>query len=152
MPYRQRCRDLPACERPNSLVSQICFCGRMEVNRSISHAPHAFDDIMLLRCLTEHVADRCGLDLTDGAAVRRVLDGDMSCCRGDVHDHSLCLELPAMLRLLFRLETSSSEDLGIAGLRRLWRQYSDILSRFRAAKLLQIASGADVQGESPIVS
>jgi len=37
-----------------------------------------------------------------------------------------------MLILLFRLETSSSEDLGVDGLRRLWRQHSEILGRFGA--------------------
>jgi hypothetical protein len=36
-----------------------------------------------------------------------------------------------MLTLLFRLESSSSEDIGIAGLHTLWRQHSEILERFR---------------------
>lgn len=40
-------------------------------------------------------------------------------------------QLSTMLTLLFRLEASSSEDLGNTGLRRLWRQHRELLARFR---------------------
>lgn len=35
-----------------------------------------------------------------------------------------------MLVLLYRLEGSSSEDLGFDGMRKLWRQHSETLARF----------------------
>jgi hypothetical protein len=39
-----------------------------------------------------------------------------------------------MMILLYRLEASSSEDLGVEGLRRLWRQHGEILARFQVGE------------------
>lgn len=115
------------------------------MNTSRSDTAYVSDDILALRRLVEQVAERCGLDLTDRVAVRRILDGDLSQCRVNESNLSFSQELPGMLTLLFRLESSSSEDLGISGLRRLWRQHSEILVRFKAGKLLQRASGPRLQ-------
>lgn len=89
------------------------------------------EDLLALRRAITLLAKRCQIDLADRAALRRLLDGDFSDCRavtGDVRDGQ---DLRALLTLLFRLEASSSEDLGIAGLRRLWRQHGKVLARFR---------------------
>ena len=91
-------------------------------------------DLLALRRAIDQLADRCGLELADGPALRRLLDGDFSACRASARNLKECQELSAMLTLLFRLEASSSEDLGITGLRRLWRQHGRILARFRGRK------------------
>ncbi|MBL0168282.1 MAG: hypothetical protein IPP85_14610 [Propionivibrio sp.] len=83
-----------------------------------------------------HLADRCDLDLADPYAVRNFLDGDSSHDQANAREHQDSDELRAMLTLLFRLEASSSEDLGIAGLHRLWLQHSEILARFQVRKPL----------------
>jgi hypothetical protein len=84
------------------------------------------------RRVIAHLADRCGLDLEDKCAVRSFLDGDIAHYWQLIADHPDYQELRTMLTLLFRLEVSSSEDLGIAGLHRLWHQHSEILARFHA--------------------
>jgi hypothetical protein len=76
------------------------------------------------------LADRCALDLADSSAIRRFLDGDFSHCRVPEWDRNSCNDLHSMITLLFRLEASSSEDIGISGLSRLWHQHSEILTRF----------------------
>lgn len=87
---------------------------------------------MALRRLISELAPRCGLDLTDRAAIRHFLDGNSPLSRGESIDPQICQEVRTMLILLFRLEGSSSEDLGFDGLRRLWHQHSEILARFQA--------------------
>ena len=107
------------------------------MNLSMLGVTHAAEDILALRRVIAHLADRCELDLADPYAVRHFLDGDSSQGQASKHEHQDCDELRAMLTLLFRLEASSSEDLGIAGLHRLWMQHSEILARFQVRQPLQ---------------
>ena len=88
------------------------------------------DHLLALRSLITQLAGQCGLDLTDKAAVRHFLDSEVSSGRGALPDAPVGPDLRAMLILLFRLEASSSEDLGFEGMRRLWLQHSEILARF----------------------
>lgn len=106
------------------------------MNLSLLGVTHASEDILALRRVIAHLADRCDLDLADPVAVRHFLDGDSSHDQAGDREAQFCDELRAMLTLLFRLEASSSEDLGIAGLHRLWMQHSEILARFQARKPL----------------
>lgn len=82
------------------------------------------EELLTLRRLIAEQASHCQLDLNNRIAIRHFLDNEQPSVAGQ--------ELRAMLILLFRLETSSSEDLGVDGLRRLWRQHSEILGRFGA--------------------
>lgn len=101
------------------------------MRKSIADLPHHCEDIQALRRVIAQLASRCGIDLTDRAALRALLDSDFSQCPGSGLHRQNCQELSAMLTLLFRLETSTSEDLGIAGLRRLWRLHGAVLARWR---------------------
>lgn len=103
------------------------------MSRQIPAANNNLEDIQALRRLITQLAPQCGLDLSNRLAVRRFLDDDQIAGRSESIDPQICQELRAMLILLYRLEASSSEDLGVEGLRRLWHQYSEILARFRAA-------------------
>lgn len=107
------------------------------MNLSMLGVTHACEDILALRRVIAHLADRCDLDLADPYAVRHFLDGGCSHDQASAREQQDSDELRAMLTLLFRLEASSSEDLGIAGLHRLWMQHSEILARFRIQKPLQ---------------
>jgi hypothetical protein len=111
-------------EPPRSAVE------RMKMSLSILGSNHVCEDLLALRRVIAHLADRCRLDLGDRAAVSRFIDGDFSHNQSPARKLAACQELRAMLILLLRLEASSSEDLGIDGLRRLWRQHSEILARF----------------------
>ena len=103
-------------------------------------SPNVSEDIAALRRLIERIAELYSLDLTDKAVIGLVLDGNLPHCLVNSGSPSLREELPAMLRLLFRLEASSSEDLGISGLHRLWCQHREVLARFHAGSLMPIAS------------
>ena len=61
-------------------------------------------------------------------------DGDFRAAKVPTGDRQKAQELSAMLTLLLRLEASSSEDLGIAGLHRLWHEHGKILARCRAGR------------------
>ena len=89
------------------------------------------DDLLALRQAIAEVAERSGIELTDHVALRGLLDGDFSSERASADEIEGRRELCTMLTLLFRLEASSSEDLGISGLRRLWRQHARTLARWR---------------------
>lgn len=94
---------------------------------------HAADeDLRPLRRTILRLADRCGLDLTDAPSVRRFLDGDFAHCKVPEWDANSCSDLHSMIILLFRLEASSSEDLGIDGLSTLWHQHNEIMMSFGA--------------------
>lgn len=103
------------------------------MNLSFFRSNPATPDLLELRQLIGQLAPRCGLDLADRAAVRGVLNGDFARCPAAVGTAPCCQDLRAMLVLLYRLEASSSEDLGIDGLGRLWHQHGEILARFRLA-------------------
>ncbi len=101
------------------------------MNRSVGETNHP-EGMLALRRLIAHLAPQCGLDLANRASVRHFLDHAAPSSRSEAIDPQLCQELHAMLILLYRLEGSSSEDLGVEGLRRLWRQHGEILARFQA--------------------
>lgn len=101
------------------------------MNRSIPRVTQAFEDLAALRWVIAHLSERCCLDLADRSVIRRLLDGDFPDRQVPDPERQAFQELRVMLTLLFRLESSSSEDIGIVGLRTLWRQHSEILERFR---------------------
>lgn len=103
---------------------------------SILGPKHSSDELQALRRLITELAPQCGLNLKDRAATRDFLDGH-PLSRSEHINPQLCAELRAMLILLFRLEGSSSEDLGVEGMRRLWCQHSEILDRFDAGNSRQ---------------
>lgn len=98
--------------------------------------PSNCEDIQALRRVIAQLADHCAIDLSDRAVLRRVLDGDFCAAAAAPNDRRQIQELSAMLTLLFRLEASSSEDLGIAGLLGLWREHGRILARCRTGQLI----------------
>ena len=97
---------------------------------------HSSEDIQALRRIIAQLADHCGINLTDSATLGRLLDGDFSDGPTPLGGHQDRRDLSAMLTLLFRLEASSSEDLGITGLRRLWHEHAKMLARFRVGQLI----------------
>ena len=103
------------------------------MSRHLPAANNSPEDIQALRRLIAQLAPHCSLDLSNRLSVRRFLDTDQMAGRSESIDPQICQELRAMLILLYRLEASSSEDLGVEGLRRLWRQHGEILARFQEA-------------------
>ena len=97
---------------------------------------HSSQDIQALRRIIAQLAERCSVDLTDRETLRRLLDGDFSDDQPALGGYQDRRDLSAMLTLLFRLEASSSEDLGITGLRRLWHEHARMLARFRVGQLI----------------
>lgn len=82
------------------------------------------DDLFVLRTRIGRLAMACNLDISHGETVTRLLSGEL----GHGHRHGREAELlRALLILLYRLEASVSEDLGIDGLVRLWQQHNDLL-------------------------
>lgn len=76
--------------------------------------PH--DELDHLRRSIAGLAQSCQVDLGDRQSLRLLLDGQ------EVgSDNPARQELRTLLPLLYRLEAASSEDLGLAGLRRLWQ-------------------------------
>ncbi|MDP3538850.1 MAG: hypothetical protein Q8S26_09115 [Azonexus sp.] len=106
------------------------------MRRSILGPSHHPEELLILRQLICQLAPQCGLDLGNRASVRSFLDQDAAASRSESIDPKLCQELRAMLILLYRLEASSSEDLGVEGLRRLWHQHGEIIARFQAGETL----------------
>lgn len=106
---------------------------------------HNPEDLQALRRLIARLAPPCGLDLSDKSAVRRFLDGAQAPGGAAEADQ----ELRAMLILLFRLETCSSEDLGFAGLRRLWQEHSETLARYRRPEALPTVLRHGLPGSRP---
>ena len=107
---------------------------------------HNPEDLQALRRLIAHLAPQCGIDLSDKSAVRRFLDGAQP-TRGGMAETGE--ELRAMLILLFRLETCSSEDLGFEGLRRLWLEHSATLARYRRPEAMAAALRHGLPGSRP---
>jgi hypothetical protein len=98
--------------------------------RSMHDANHHPEDLQALRRLIIRLAPQCGVDLQNRLSIRQFLDNDSAARRSESVDPQLCLDLRAMMILCYRLEASSSEDLGVEGLRRLWHQHGEILARF----------------------
>lgn len=92
----------------------------------MSHSElHSGDDLLALRTHIGRLAIVCGVDISSDGNISRVLAGDFGQC----HDHRREAELlRALLVLLYRLETSVSEDLGVEGLVGLWHQHNQILA------------------------
>lgn len=80
------------------------------------HTSPPHDELDCLRSLIAGLAQRCQVDLGDRQSLRRLLDDQQP-----GSDDSTRHELRTLLRLLYRLEAASSEDLGPAGVRRLWQ-------------------------------
>lgn len=95
-----------------------------------SHDEHP-EDLKALRHAIGRLAAECSLDLDSRPAIRRFLDNDPAGIPGRRGDPKACQELRHMLVLLYRLEASSSEDLGCSGMHRLWHQHDEIVRRFR---------------------
>jgi hypothetical protein len=102
--------------------------------RSRHDANHHSEDMQALHRLIVQLAPQCGVDLQNRQSIRRFLDDESAACRSESIDPQLCQELRAMMILRYRLEASSSEDLGVEGLRRLWRQHGEILARFQSSE------------------
>jgi hypothetical protein len=101
----------------------------------LSHT--ASEDLLPLRRMIVRLANRCRLDLADSSAIRRFLDSDYSQCEAPDWDINSCRDLHSMITLLFRLEASTSEDIGINGLHSLWRQHHEILAGFNSGEAVQ---------------
>jgi hypothetical protein len=102
------------------------------MKRPVSDSSYPPEDMLALRQLIAQLAPQCGVELGSRASIRHFLDSDLANGRSESIDPQVCQEVRAMMILLYRLEASSSEDLGVEGLRRLWRQHSEILARFQA--------------------
>lgn len=89
---------------------------------------HPGENLQALRHLIRDLAPRCGFNLDDRNSIREFLDNRNN--YAECLYPWLCAELRAMLILLFRLEASTSEDLGFHGMRKLWHQHDETLARF----------------------
>ena len=107
------------------------------MNTSFVETSNANDELLPLRQMIVHLADCCALDLADRSAIRHFLDEDFSDCQANHQDRHSRQELQSMIILLFRLEASSSEDIGISGLHELWHQHSEIVTRFNRHETMQ---------------
>ena len=116
------------------------------MNRLFSGNGHTAEDILALRRAIAQLADDCHLDLGDKAAVRQFMDGDFSRCTDPSPNRQTCRELREMITLLLRIEASSSEDIGIIGLRRLWNQHREVLARFHLRKTIQLGLRREFSG------
>ena len=88
---------------------------------------HNGADLLALHAHIGRLAIACGVDISRNDTVSRVLAGDFSLCHAQGCEAEL---LRALLVLLYRLETSISEDLGVDGLVDLWRQHNEILALY----------------------
>lgn len=88
------------------------------------------EDLQALRRLIDDLARQHRIDLTDPAVIARIMEGDATIGGAPAIDPQRFEDLSSMLRLLFRLEGSSSEDLGFSGLCRLWERHREVLRRF----------------------
>lgn len=100
------------------------------MKRPVSDTNYPPEDMKGLRQLIARLAPQCAVDLGNRASIRLFLDNDLAASHNESVDPRICQELRAMMILLFRLEASSSEDLGVEGLRRLWRQHGEIMARY----------------------
>ena len=102
---------------------------------SIPEAVNPSTELLALRRLIEDIARQNSIELSDRSVIARVMDGDDSLRQSSGMDHHLFQDLSSMLRLFYRLEASSSEDLGISGLGRLWERQREFLKRFRIGRV-----------------
>lgn len=97
------------------------------------------EDLQALRRVIEDLARQHRIDLANPEVIARLTAGDAA----NIEPQRFA-ELSSMLRLLFRLQGSSSEDLGVSGLCRLWERHQEILRRF--------GSGGRTNPSAPAVS
>lgn len=100
------------------------------MKHTVSDTNYPPEGILALRQLIAQLAPQCGVDLGNRDSIRHFLDSDPTTGRSESIDPQVCQELRAMMILLYRLEASSSEDLGVDGLRRLWHQHGEIMARY----------------------
>lgn len=96
----------------------------------VSDTNYPPEGMLALRQLITQLAPQCGVDLGNRTSIRHFMDSDPATGRSESIDPQVCQELRAMMILLYRLEASSSEDLGVEGLRRLWHQHGEIMARY----------------------
>lgn len=97
------------------------------LTRLPSQMPHdtpSEDELDALRRLIAGLGQRCQVDLDDRRALRQLL-AEQTAAGDDPARH----ELRTLLRLLYRLEAASSEDLGLSALRRLWQLCAEARTR-----------------------
>lgn len=111
---------------------------------SIPGISHSTEELESLRRLISELAEQCQLDLSNKSALRHFLDGAPTAA--PPAEAQTTQELRAMLILLFRLEASSSEDLGYAGLRQLWHQHSETLARHRLSAAIPTGQRQGIAG------
>lgn len=102
------------------------------------------EDLQALRRVIEDLARQHRIDLSNPEVIARLTAGDATVCDAATIEPQRFAELSSMLRLLFRLQGSSSEDLGVSGLCRLWERHQEILRRF--------GSGGRTNPSAPAVS
>lgn len=90
--------------------------------------PPVPDELDRLRQLIADLATRCGVDPGDRRALRLLLDAPESPA-GEEATQDPRHELRTLLTLLYRLEAACSEDIGLAGLRRLWHLCAEAHNR-----------------------
>jgi hypothetical protein len=86
--------------------------------------PPPADELEHLRQLIAGLAALCGVDSGDRRALRQLIDAPDGTTTDDLRQ-----ELRTLLTLLYRLEAASSEDSGLAGLRRLWQLCAEARAR-----------------------
>lgn len=104
--------------------------GKMNVRTTSMIPTVPSNDMVDLHRVIQQLAERCQLDLGNPFEVRLFREGDFSVANMPVHDASSCQTLRTMLTLQLRLESSSSEDMGIEGVNFLWHQCRHLLGKF----------------------
>lgn len=85
-------------------------------------------DLPALRRIVSRLAERSGVDLAHPPSVRALIDGELSC--DSISNRQAIADLRSALILLYRLQDSSSEDLGVHGLQRLWHAHQEFVARY----------------------
>jgi hypothetical protein len=85
-------------------------------------------DLPALRRVVSRLAERSGVDLTHPPTLRALIDGELSC--DSTGTRQAIADLRSALILLYRLQDSSSEDLGVQGLQRLWHAHQEFVARY----------------------
>ncbi|MDE1546597.1 hypothetical protein PTW32_14345 [Dechloromonas agitata] len=83
-------------------------------------------ELAALHQAIERLAARSCLDINAPSTIRHLMSGNFAAL--PEASPTLCGELRQMQTLLYRLEDSNSEDIGIAGLQRLRRQHGEIIA------------------------
>ena len=98
-------------------------------------SPDSHEDLPALRRAIEKLADHCAVDLACPHTLRQCLDGQLPTEATLSAQTADLEELRTMIVLLYRLENSTSEDLGHSGLQRLWQQHREVMRASRRHEL-----------------